>query len=120
METLIDWLPRSGALLMFIIGLVGFFKPQAFTAPLQISLDSPVAVAEARTVFGGLNLGAALMALLLNQPLVYMTLGVAWLFGLLARLYSLAVDKPGLKAGMPGIVVDALLSGLFLSGLVLQ
>ena len=120
METLIDWLPRVGALLVLIIGLVGFFKPRAFTDPLQIQLGSAMAVSETRTVFGGLNLGAALMALLLHNPLVYMTLGVAWLFGLLARFYSMVADGASLRQSAPGMLVDAVLAALFLSGLLLQ
>ena len=119
MESLIDWLPRIGALLLLIIGVVGFFKPRAFTDQLQIRLESPMAVSETRTVFGGLNLGAALMALLLHAPLVYMTLGVAWFFGLLARFYAMFADGAGWRESLPGIAVDATLAFLFLSGLLL-
>ena len=119
METLVEWLPRVGATLVLIIGLVGFFKPRAFTDALQIQLGSPMAVSETRTVFGGLNLGGGLMALLLHNPLVYMTLGVAWSFGLLARFYAMLADGAGLRESLPGIVIDALLAFLFLSGLLL-
>ena len=119
METLIDWLPRIGALVL-IIGLVGFFKPRVFTDPLQIQLGSAVAVSETRTVFGGLNLGAALMALLLHNPLVYMTLGVAWFFGLLARFYSMFADGSSFRESLPGVLVDAVLAALFLSGLLFR
>jgi len=118
MDTLVEWLPRIGAILTLIIGLVGFFKPRAMTDNMRIVLDSKMAVSEARTVFGGLNLGAGLAALLLNDPLVYITLGVAWFFGLLARFYSMVVDKTSLKESAPGIAVDATLSFLFLSGFI--
>lgn len=117
MEALLDWLPRVGAVLQLIIGLVGFFKPRAFTDQMQIVLNSPMAVSEVRTVFGGLNLGVALAALLMNAPLVYMALGIAWFFGLLARFYSMAVDLASLKESAPGIAVDTVLSFLYLSGL---
>ncbi len=117
MDALLDWLPRVGALLQLMIGMVGFFKPRAFTEQLQIAMNSPMAVSEVRTVFGGLNLGVALAALLMHEPVVYMALGVAWFFGLLARFYSMAVDKTGLKSSAPGIAVDAVLSFLYLSGL---
>lgn len=117
MDALVVWLPRTGAVLMLLIGLVGFFKPRAFTEQMQIQLNSNMAISEIRTVFGGLNTGGALMALVLNTPLVYMTLGVAWFFGLLARFYSMVADGSTLKESMPGITVDAVLSFLFLSGL---
>jgi hypothetical protein len=118
MDALIDWLPRLAALLQLMIGLVGFFKPRLFTDQLQIGLNSAMAVSEVRTVFGGLNLGVAMAALLLHEPLVYMALGLAWFFGLLARFYSMAVDGTGFRASLPGIVVDALLAFLYLSGLL--
>jgi len=119
METLIEWLPRIGAIIMLIIGLVGFFKPQLFTRNLGIEMNGPMAVSEMRTVMGGLNIGLATAALLLQEPLVYITLGVAWLFGLLARFYSLLADKSGFKASIPAFVIDGGLAFLFLANLFL-
>jgi hypothetical protein len=119
METLIDWLPRVGAILTLLMGLVGFFKPRLITDGQQIELRTPMALSEARVVFGGLHLGGGIMALALHEPLIYMTLGVAWSFGLLARFFSMVVDKTSLQHSLPGIVVDAVMASLFLSGLVL-
>ncbi len=119
METLIDWLPRIAAILTLILGLVGFFKPRLITDGQQIELGSAMAMSEARVVFGGLHIGSSIVALALHEPLIYITLGAAWLFGLLARFYSMAVDKTGLKNSMPGIVVDGSMAFLFLSGLFL-
>ena len=56
------------------------------------------------------------MALVLHEPLVYLTLGVAWSFGLLARFYSMVADKTSLKHSLPGIVIDASMALLLLSG----
>ncbi len=117
MDALLDWLPQVGALLQLLIGVVGFFKPRAFTEQMQLVMSTPMAVSEVRTVFGGLNLGVGLAALLMHEPLVYMALGMAWFFGLLARFYSMVVDKTSLRESMPGITVDAVLSFLYLSGL---
>jgi hypothetical protein len=119
MEVIIDWLPRVGAIFTVIIGLVGFFKPRIITDSQQIVLGSPVALSEARVAFGGLHLGGGIMALALNEPLIYMTLGVAWSFGLLARFYSMVADKTNLQQSLPGIVVDGVMAALFLSGVIL-
>ena len=116
MEMLIEWLPRIGAILTVALGLVGFFKPRLITDGQQIELGSPMALSEARVVFGGLHLGSGIMALILHEPLIYMTLGVAWSFGLLARFYSMVADKTSLRHSMPGIVVDATMALLLLSG----
>jgi hypothetical protein len=119
MEILIDWLPRVGALLTVLLGLVGFFKPRLITDGQQIELRSPMALSEARVVFGGLHLGSGIMALALHEPLIYMTLGVAWSFGLWARFYSMVADKTSLRQSLPGIIVDATMAFLFLSGIIL-
>ena len=118
METLIDWLPRIGAMLTVVFGMVGFFKPRLITDGQKIELGSPVALSEARVVFGGLHLGSGIMALALHEPLIYMTLGVAWSFGLLARFYSMTADKASLGQSLPGIVIDATMAFLFLSGMI--
>ena len=118
MDILADWLPRIGALLTIVLGLVGFFRPHLITDAQQITLGSPMALSEARVVFGGLHLGGGIMALALHEPRSYMTLGVAWSFGLLARFYSMWVDKTSLKDSIPGIIVDTTMAVLLLSGLV--
>ena len=118
MEILIEWLPRIGAILTIILGLVGFFRPRLITDSQQIELGSSMALSEARVVFGGLHLGSGIMALTLHEPLIYMTLGVAWSFGLLARFYSMVADKTSLQHSMPGILVDATMALLLLSGLI--
>jgi hypothetical protein len=120
METFIDWLPRIGAMLTVLLGLVGFFKPRLVTDAQQIELRSPMALSEARVVFGGLHLGGGLMALSLHEPLVYLTLGVAWSAGLLARFYSMVADRASLRDSLPGIIVDAVMAALFLAVLVAQ
>lgn len=118
MDILIDWLPRIGAALTIVLGLVGFLKPQLITDGQQITLGSPMALSEARVVFGGLHLGAGIMALLLHDNAIYMTLGAAWACGLLARLYSMVADGTSLQQSLPGIVVDTVMALLFLSVLL--
>jgi hypothetical protein len=118
MDILVDWLPRVGAGLTILLGLVGFFKPRLITDGQQITLGSPMALSEARVVFGGLHLGGGIVALLLQDPAIYLALGVAWAFGLLARLYSMAADGTTLQQSLPGIVVDSVMALLFLSVLL--
>ena len=103
MDILVECLPRAGAVLTVVLGLIGFFKPGLITYAQQITLGSPMALSEARVVFGGLHLGAGITALVLHEPVIYLTLGVAWSFGLLARFYSMVADKTGLQQSLPGI-----------------
>lgn len=113
-------LPIIGACITGLIGLVNFFHPRLMLSPMQINLDSPLAMSEARAVFGGMNLGLAVAALVLDSPDVYTALGVAWGTLLLARFWSIAVDNIGFKKSIPGILVDATASFLFLSPHILR
>jgi len=119
MSTLAQWLPVVGALITLLIGLVGFFKPALLLDQIDITLGSPAAVSEARAVFGGMNLGTAVAALVMNEPVVFTLLGIGWATLLAARFWSLAVDGIGVKGAIPGIVVDSVIAFLFLSPLVL-
>ncbi len=120
METIIDWLPRLGALLMLVIGLVGFFKPRALTDNLGIAMSKPEAWSEIRTVMGGLNIGGSVGALLMDSPEVYSVIGLAWVCAILARFWSIAKDGMTFKSTIPAFLVDGGLAFLFLSGLILQ
>jgi hypothetical protein len=111
---LIEWLPKIGVLITGMFGLVGFFKPEVFTKPMNIMLQSPVAVSEARVVFGALNLGMALAAV------IYTAMGIAWGTAFLARVWSIFNDNIGLKAAVPGLLVDGVLSALLLSPILLS
>ena len=118
MDAIIEWLPRIGAIIMLIIGVLGFFKPQMFTGNMGIEMTRPEAWSEIRTVMGALNIGYGLGALLFSSPMVYMTIGLAWVFALLARLWSILKDDSTFKGSVPAFAIDGLLAFLFLSGLI--
>lgn len=113
------WLPRIGAVITLLFGLIGFFKPRVFLDPLNIQLGGPAAYSEARAVFGGLNLGLSATALALDAPQIFTALGVGWAAVLLARFWSIAVDGMGFKASVPMLVLDGAICLLFLSPLLL-
>lgn len=115
METLLEWLPRVGALLTTLIGLAGFFKPTVITDGCEIDLKSAKATSEARAVFGGLMIGWGAMAFLLNDPSVFLALGVAWALATAARFFSMAADGSTVAESVPPIVVDGTLALLVLS-----
>ncbi len=119
MNEIIPFLPKLGAAITLLFGLIGFFKPRLLVKPLGIELTNAAAVSEARAVFGGLNLGMAIAAFTFGEPLIFTALGLTWGVLTLARLWSLAVDGIGLKGAIPGIVVDGTLCFLFLAPLLL-
>ncbi len=115
MGEFIEWLPRIGLVLTGLIGCIGLIKPELLVGPVGITMPSDGARSEIRAVFGGIHLGYTIPALLLNQPLVYVLIGCLWLGVTLSRLYSVVVDRAGVKSLFPALIVDAVLAGLFLS-----
>lgn len=115
MDTLVEWLPRVGAALTILIGLAGFFKPTAITDGCEIRLESAKAFSEARGVFGGLMLGWGAMALVLNDPNVFLALGVGWAGATAARFASMALDGSTVGESIPPIMIDGTIALLALS-----
>jgi hypothetical protein len=115
MEALINWLPKIGAGITLVIGLIGLFRPRMILDTMNIELQSPVAFSEARAVFGGLNLGMAVAAFALGEPVIFTALGITWATLTLSRFWSMAVDGIGFKASIPALVVDGTICFLFLS-----
>ncbi len=115
MNFIATWMPLVGAGLMVIVGLVGLLKPALMIDPLGISTSSAKGMSEVRAIFGGINLGGGLAALLLQDPAIYLALGSAWSGATLARFYSMAVDGSTLRDSIPALVVDVGLAVLLLS-----
>jgi len=117
-QTLITWLPLTGAALLVLVGLIGIFKPAAMIKPLGLQAQTPLAMSEVRAIFGGINFGGGLVALYLQQPGVYLLLGMAWLMAALVRFYSMKVDSLNLKDSIAALLVDGGMALLFLSSVL--
>lgn len=115
METILEWTPRLGALLTILIGAAGFFKPTVITDGCDIALGSSKALSESRAVFGGLNLGWGLTALITGNPAVFLALGCAWSLATAARFYSMVADGSTVQESIPPIVIDGTIALLSLS-----
>lgn len=106
MEPVLEWLPRIGALITMLIGFTGFFRPTTITGPLDIALNSNKALSETRAVFGGIMLGLGGTALVLNDPNVFLALGVAWALATAARFASIVMDGSTIQESIPPILID--------------
>jgi hypothetical protein len=115
METVLEWLPRLGALLTMAIGAAGFLKPTLITDGCDIELKSAKAFSEARGVFGGILFGLGATALVLGDPSVFLALGLAWTGATLARFVSMALDGSTIQESIPPIVIDGTAALLALS-----
>ncbi len=109
-----EWLAWSSAALTLLFGLLALFAPVTALRilRLQTRADHPEAVAEARGTISGFHLGVGLACVLLAQPLVYIALGLAWLFTAFGRLVSMMSDKGNTLYNWAFFAVELVLAAL--------
>lgn len=118
-----DWnlLPALlGALITLMFGVASAVQPAALERLIGVASTTPLGTSEIRAVFGGMFIGAGALALVTREPLVFLTLGAAWLGDVAVRLVAVAVDRvPAREAlvvlGLAGLIGGSLLSGYWLA-----
>ena len=111
-----EWLAWSSAVITALFGLLMFFAPRISLRILRLQTTEahPEALSEARATMGGFYLGAGLCALLMAQPLVYMTLGACWLFTAFGRMVSMMSDQGNTIYNWTSLAVELVLAALSL------
>lgn len=118
-----EWLAWSSAAVTAVIGLFVLFAPRyAMRAlRLQVRPDKPQAIAEARATIGGFYAGFGLCAILFAQPLIYLTLALAWALAAFGRLISILSDRGATPYNLVLLVFQLVMAALplvFAIGLV--
>jgi hypothetical protein len=118
-----EWLAWASALVTLAFGLICFFLPRLSLRILRLRTAEgvPEAVSESRATMAGFYLGVALVAILLNQPFIWMALGAGWIFTALGRLVSMILDRGFTAFNAISILIEAALAAaplLFALGIV--
>ena len=74
-------------------GALALFAPQSVFGFTGLSAPGPRGITEIRAVLGGLFIGLGLAPFILQSPVAYKMLGIAYLAIFVVRLVSLFVDK---------------------------
>lgn len=111
-----EWLAWSVAAFTLVYGLVMLFAPRLTLKILRLqpASEHPEAVAEARATMSGFYIGVGLAAILLAQPLIYLTLGVCWALTAFGRIISMLSDKGNTLYNWAWLLVEIVLSSLVL------
>ena len=109
-----EWLAAASAAVTVLLGLIFMFAPRISLKMLRLQTTEahPEAVASARATMAGFYLGAGLCALLLAQPLIYMTLGFCWLLSAFGRVVSMLSDRGNTIYNWAWTVVEIILAVL--------
>ena len=87
-----------GDLVLRVYAFGSLVRPVFVGKVLSITLQAKRGIAEFRILSGGSLLGLSVAVLLINQPLGYHLLGVAWIGAGTTRVLSYFVDRPPLNA----------------------
>ncbi|MCT7376501.1 DUF4345 family protein [Chelativorans salis] len=92
-----EWLAWGAAVFTALFGLVAMFAPRLSLRVLRLRAveHHPEALSESRSLLGGFYVGIGLSAILFAQPLIYMTLGIAWALAAFGRIVSMMSDRGG-------------------------
>ncbi|QKV19983.1 DUF4345 family protein [Oricola thermophila] len=107
-----EWLAWVSALATLALGLAYLLAPRLAlrVMRLRIAEGVPEALFEFRATISGFYLGVSLMALLFNQPFLWMALGAAWGLSVLGRLVSILIDRGERKFNWIATIVEAVLA----------
>lgn len=103
-----EWLAWASALVTLAFGLLCFFAPRLSLRimRLQTAPGVPEAVSESRGTMAGFYLGTAILAILFNQPFIWMALGAGWAFTALGRLVSIVFDGGNTQFNWISIAIE--------------
>jgi hypothetical protein len=111
-----EWLAWSSAAVTLALGLLMLFAPRTVLRLLRLQTvpEHAEAVAEVRATMAGFHIGVGLAAILLAQPLIYLTLGICWALTAFGRLISILSDRGGTVVNWLWLVVEMALAALAL------
>lgn len=94
-----EWAAFASAVVTILFAVLLFFMPRLSLRILRLQTfpDVPSAVSESRATMAGFYFGVGLCCILLAQPLLYLALGVSWLFTAFGRIVSMMLDKGNTK-----------------------
>lgn len=109
-----EWLAWASAAVTVLFGLFMLFAPRLAlrVLRLQTAPERAEAVAEVRATMAGFPLALGACAILLAQPLLYMTLGFAWLVTAFGRLIAMLSDQANTPYNWLFLVIDLVLAAM--------
>lgn len=106
-----EWAAFASAVVTILFAILLFFMPRLSLRILRLQTfaDVPSAVSESRATMAGFYFGVGFCCILLAQPLLYLALGVSWLFTAFGRIVSMVLDKGNTKYNWISWPIEAIL-----------
>jgi hypothetical protein len=116
MDSVLASVPLLGALVAVLLGAVGLLRPLVLAEATGLATSGLHGMSELRAVFGG-NLGSiGLVCLITREPAAFLVGAAAFMGGGVAKLISLAIDRPEPGKVVPGLILDFVVGAALLAG----
>ncbi len=108
------WMAFWSAAITVMFGLILLFAPRLSfrLMRLQTVPEHPEALSESRGTMAGFYLGVGLCCILLDQPFLYLALGISWGFTAFGRIVSMLSDRGNTLFNWISLAIEALLAAL--------
>lgn len=94
------------AIATILTGLVSLIKPESITGFTGLHPEGGRGITEIRSVLGGFFIALGATPLILNSPVAYLMLGIAYLVVALVRGISMFVDKSAIRSNVISLTVE--------------
>lgn len=116
MDSVLASVPVLGALAAVLLGAVGLLRPLVLAEATGLATSGLHGMSELRAVFGGTLGSIGLVCLITREPAAFLVGAAAFFGGGVAKLISLAIDRPEPAKVVPGLVLDFIVGAALLAG----
>jgi Domain of unknown function (DUF4345) len=95
-----------GAILITVLGIVGFLKPLMVAKLVGLTPSEPHGISEIRATLGGFFIGLGGFAMYSQNTVIYGAIGMGWLGAAIARVFSLVIDRKINKENIGGVFLE--------------
>jgi hypothetical protein len=89
-----------------LTGLYSLLRPATLTGFTGLRPEGGRGITEIRSILGGLFIALGAVPLILNSPVAYLMLGIAYLAIGLVRAISMVIDKSVVQSNVISLVVE--------------
>ncbi|MGW8224479.1 MAG: DUF4345 family protein [Anaerolineales bacterium] len=107
--SLLEILKIASAIATILTGVVSLFWPLKVRGFTGLEVNGGRGVTEIRAILGGFFIGLGAAMLILNDPVAYLMMGIAYLVVAGVRTISMFVDKSVVQSNVVSVITELIL-----------
>jgi hypothetical protein len=107
--SLLEILKIASAIATILTGVVSLFWPLKVRGFTGLEVNGGRGVTEIRAILGGFFIGLGAAMLILNDPVAYLMMGIAYLVVAGVRTISMFIDKSVVQSNVVSVITELIL-----------